>query len=72
MRKPTDQQLRALQSVKLNGDAVGYLEQCLEDAKDRLVTQQDDMAVRVIQGEAQFCRKLLAHITGDDKYSGKR
>lgn len=72
MRKPTDNQSRALRGVATDTDVVAYLEQCLADTKDKLVTQQDNSVLRVLQGEAQFCRKLLTHITGDDTYSGKR
>lgn len=72
MRKPTDSQAKSLRGVATNVEVVTYLEHCLADLKNSLVTQQDESVLRVLQGEAQFCRKLLTHITGDETYSGKR
>lgn len=71
MTQPTPQQARALDALRNNRDVVDYLQACLDDLKNRLVTVVDAEAARVMQGQAQAYQQILNQIEGKPS-SGKR
>lgn len=71
MTQPTQQQARALDALRNNRDVVDYLQACLNDTKNRLVTAVDAEAIRVMQGQAQAYQSLLNQIEGKTN-GGKR
>lgn len=71
MTQPNQQQARALFDLRNNRDVIEYLQACLDETKNRLVTVVDEEAYRVIQGHAQAYQKLLNQIEGKTN-SGKR
>lgn len=72
MTKPTPEQAKELKALANRAEVIEYLNACLDDAKQRLVTQQEPEAFRVIQGHAQAYQKLLNEIAGPLPPSGKR
>lgn len=70
MVQPTQQQARALADLR-NSDVKVYLQACLDDSKNRLVTVADVEAMKVLQGYAQAYQHLLNQIEGTTN-SGKR
>jgi hypothetical protein len=50
-----------------------YLEACLSETKNRLMTQRDADVFRVLQGQAQALGQLLSQVNTDPtQQSGKR
>lgn len=50
-----------------------FLNQCLSDTKDRLVTQRDAEVFRNLQGQARILDDILTLINTDQtQHSGKR
>jgi hypothetical protein len=72
MVKPTPQQAKALQALQGQSDVLEFMEACLEDAKNRLVTQVELDTLRVLQGEARTYQHLLALTKPQPQQSGKR
>lgn len=73
MFKPSPRQVKALYALRSNTDVVEYLEQCLSDTKNRLVTQRDAEVFRQLQGQARIVEDILALVTTDPtQHSGKR
>lgn len=73
MFKPSPRQVKALYDLRANTDVVEYLEQCLSDTKNRLVTQRDAEVFRQLQGQARIVEDILALVTTDPtQHSGKR
>ena len=73
MVRPTQQQAQALYDLRGNTEAIGYVQACLDDVKQRLVHQSDPVALHVLQGQAQAYQDLLSRITTDPTTtSGKR
>lgn len=73
MLKPSPRQVNALYALRANTDVVEFLEQCLSDTKDRLVTQRDAEVFRSLQGQARILDDILTLINTDQtQHSGKR
>ncbi len=73
MFKPSPRQAKALYDLRANTDVVEFLEQCLSDTKNRLVTQRDAEVFRQLQGQARIVEDILALVTTDPtQQSGKR
>ncbi len=62
MARPDAQQVKALQALRTNSDVVKFLEESLDEAKNRLIVQEGSEAIRVLQGRAQAYQELLTHI----------
>ena len=73
MLKPSPRQVKALYDLRGNTDVVEFLNQCLSDTKDRLVTQRDAEVFRNLQGQARILDDILTLINTDQtQHSGKR
>lgn len=61
MLRPDQRELRALQDLR-HSDAFSYFVRAYAEAREQLVTQREADVVRVLQGQAQAYRHLLAVI----------
>ena len=73
MLKPDRKQAQALHELRGNTIVLEYLDACLSDLKNRLMTQRDADVFRVLQGQAQALGQFLEQVNTDlTQQSGKR
>jgi hypothetical protein len=74
MIKPSPRQAKALYDLRANTDVLEFMQECLSDCMNRLVTQRDTEVLRNLQGQARAFDHVLTLMRTDPttQQSGKR